>query len=162
VTRCPGCGNPGPPSICRPCTTRQLNPGEVVLVTGAPASGKTTYVYENAEPGDVIVDLDRLSEALGSPRDHDHDQHITSLALAAWDGVLARLKSGRHECPKVWVVRCAAKPAERTELARSLGVTKTIVMDTPPDEAKARAQAAGRPERYAALIDDWWVDNPPS
>ena len=47
--------------------TNQPRRSKVYLVCGAPASGKTTYVKQHKEPGDFVLDLDVLRQALGAP-----------------------------------------------------------------------------------------------
>lgn len=38
---------------------------EVIIVCGAPASGKTTYVKNNMTIGDLVIDLDAIRCAIG-------------------------------------------------------------------------------------------------
>lgn len=53
------------------------------VVTGPPCSGKSTYVDENAQRGDVVVDLDRLALAITSTdtEHHRYPAHIRSIAI---------------------------------------------------------------------------------
>lgn len=39
----------------------------VRVVTGPPCSGKSTYVDEHANRGDLVIDLDRIAYAVGYP-----------------------------------------------------------------------------------------------
>ena len=43
----------------------------ITIVLGPPCGGKSTYVAEQAQSGDVVVDYDALAQALGSPTPHD-------------------------------------------------------------------------------------------
>lgn len=55
------------------------------LVTGPPASGKSTWVREHAQHGDITIDYDALASALtpagGAP--HDHPVHVKAVTKAA-------------------------------------------------------------------------------
>lgn len=37
---------------------------QVILVCGPPASGKTTFVRNHMVPGDIVVDLDAIMQAI--------------------------------------------------------------------------------------------------
>lgn len=47
----------------------------VVIVTGPPGSGKTTYAKQNRLPGDIVIDVDYIAAALmlsnGIPKKYD-------------------------------------------------------------------------------------------
>lgn len=64
-------------------TTRSDIGGELMLyvVTGPPASGKSTWVRDRAEPGDIVIDFDALALTL-SPHAPDQ-QHSHTPAVAA-------------------------------------------------------------------------------
>ena len=46
-------------------STGQLVPIRVIVVWGAPGAGKSRYVDTHREPDDIVVDLDKLQDALG-------------------------------------------------------------------------------------------------
>lgn len=54
------------------------------LVTGPPASGKTTWVRQRARPGDIVIDLDAIASALTPGGDgHTHPRHVLRCAQRA-------------------------------------------------------------------------------
>lgn len=53
----------------------------LTVVIGPPAAGKTTYVLAHARPGDIVVDLDRLANALTCGGTDSH-RHIRAAAAA--------------------------------------------------------------------------------
>ena len=56
------------------------------VITGPPASGKTTYVRENAQPGDYIIDMDYLAEAMwlrNTDELHDYPDELRMMARRA-------------------------------------------------------------------------------
>ena len=120
---------------------------EVVLVTGPPCSGKSTYVSEHAQHGDVVIDYDALAVALGSRHSHDHPEVLRPVVLAAW---LAALSAAETSVRRVWVIRGFPEPRDLTAASR------VVRLDVPADECKRRA-AAERPDSWPDLIDKWWA-----
>lgn len=57
----------------------------ITVVTGPPCSGKSTYCEERWEPGDVVVDMDRIALAITTPdaKPHDYDEVVRSIAREA-------------------------------------------------------------------------------
>ena len=120
--------------------------GRVTLVTGAPCSGKSTYVAAHHGPNDVVIDYDDLAVALGSPDRYDHPEALRPVVLAAWSAALLEARrSGLH----VWLIR--GFPTAR-DLAEASDVVR---IDATPETCKARA-AAERPGRWVELIDRWF------
>lgn len=126
----------------------------VVLVCGPPASGKSTWVAEQASDGDAVIDFDRICRELGSPGRFDHPKDVKDRAhalRAALERQVAGMGSGT-----AWVIRSAADPAQRRSLADSLRATETVVITTPAEQAHARAAADDRPAWTGTAIDRWW------
>jgi 5-methylcytosine-specific restriction protein A len=131
----------------RAASTRQ-----VVLVCGPPCSGKSTYVQQNAKPGDLIVDFDAIAQALGSVRTHNHDVHYRPKAQALVDDLIQQVADGQHQ--RAWVIRSLPKTRARRALAKQLGA-KVVVIDAPDAELIARAKARPDPDRTIEAIRYW-------
>lgn len=75
-------------------------------VIGPPAGGKTTYVRDHAQPGDLVLDWDMLADAL-TMGDHSHHSPaptVVSAATGAWQG--AYMKLVRESRPVgVWIIK---------------------------------------------------------
>lgn len=57
----------------------------LIVITGPPAAGKSTWVRQHAKPGDITIDYDRLALALtvdGSDS-HDHPRYLRHVASRA-------------------------------------------------------------------------------
>ena len=86
------------------------------VVTGPPASGKTTFIQQHAKPGDIRIDLDHLANLLaGQPEgNHEHAGHALAVARAARTAAIdtALKQVDEHT---VWIID--SKPTEKN-LAR--------------------------------------------
>ena len=63
-------------------------PSVIHAVIGPPCASKTTWVLEHMQPGDIIVDYDRLADALmpGMPDDTPVPDAVRDLVAGAWQG----------------------------------------------------------------------------
>jgi len=84
----------------------------VVIVYGLPASGKTTYVLNTMERGDIIVDMDRLAEAIsGLPR-HSRAETLLPFTASARDAIYARLRRP-SDINTAWIITTDINAARR-------------------------------------------------
>lgn len=122
----------------------------LTVVTGAPCSGKSTYVRQHAVPGDVVIDFDLIAQALGSPVDHGHDSQYWKVAIEARDAAI-KAAIGRHrEGCRVWVIDSKPSPAKQEWYTKA--GARFADLTASPAELHARA-AAGRPASWHARID---------
>lgn len=126
--------------------------GEVVLVCGPPASGKSTWVKRQASNGDRVIDFDQLCRSLGSRSHHDHPRHVREMAKA----VRRSIEDKASEHPgRTWVIRSLPKASDRAAVAERLGA-RVVMLATPADEALERARYDNRPRWTESAIRDWW------
>lgn len=132
---------------------KRLTQTTVTLVCGPPCSGKTTYVRDRAQPGDLVVDWDALAQALGSPHPWDHPAALTPFIAEARDAVTARL--GRsHQVERAWLIATAPRDADRQRLAPA--GASVVVLATEEDECVRRARHDNRPAGTIGAIESWW------
>lgn len=122
-----------------------------IIVSGPPASGKTTLARHLAAIHSAeVVDLDTIAAELGSGDGHDHPEPVRTAALAETERRIDALTGDAV------VIRSAPTVAERRALAERIGADHVIVLDVPAETAKARAAADDRPGWTAGAIDRWW------
>lgn len=83
----------------------------LIVVTGPPAAGKTTYIREHAKPGDIRIDLDHIANTLAGEDqgNHEHAAHILTVAKAARQAVIdAAIK---QDCD-VWLIHTKPTPKQ--------------------------------------------------
>lgn len=106
----------------------------VVLVAGSPCSGKTTYVAQHAEPGDLVLDQDELGPT--------RYQQMLAQVAAMQDGT-------------AWVIRCAPGPTARRHLAAQIRATDVVLLNPPLADLRARAARRSNPRRAHAAVMAW-------
>ncbi len=131
----------------------------LTIITGPPCAGKTTWVRQHAQAGDVIIDFDQLAAALGAPQYSytygDHIWHVTLAAtLAATDAAIQR----HHHGATIWIID--GTPGPRATQYHQAGAT-TITLTANPQELHARATADHRPPAWHTRIDAWRATEPP-
>lgn len=113
------------------------------LITGPPASGKSTYVRDHAKPGDAIIDLDLL----------DGD----SVLRAALEESL-HLQGSQKD---VWVTRTLPDPEDRNGFAEYIKADSVITLnDASEEELHARLEGSPDAESRREGIRRWFSLNP--
>tara|TARA_B100000029_G_C17555448_1_gene951547 strand:- start:597 stop:1730 length:1134 start_codon:yes stop_codon:yes gene_type:complete len=125
----------------------------VTLVYGPPCGGKSTYVEQMAQPGDLILCSDRLHQALSGLEAHNHDQHITHYVRTAYDSVLRDLQKPQPKNTRAFILAGAPTVAQRNEFASTATATHLVYADR--ETCHERAKEAGRPEDWHRYIDRW-------
>lgn len=124
------------------------------VVTGPPCAGKSTWVRERAQTGDIVVDLDRLALAItaeGTPH-HSYPGHIRGAAIqvrrAAVSVALAYCRTGNS-----YVIH--AKPSDKA-LKLYKRYRPQIVELTAPYSVLVERAKAERPPHILASLATWW------
>jgi len=106
-------------SICKPCHRKKTHIGKnrsglLIAVCGAPGAGKTTYVSNNAEPADLVFDLDMIAQTLnlGWRYNRDRDVEINSL-LGEWREVLVKRMRSSLFTGTAWVITSSEDVAKK-------------------------------------------------
>lgn len=122
------------------------------LVTGPPASGKSTWVTEHAQPGDIVIDYDHLAQTLGSPDHHQHPTHIKTVTTAARKAAItaALPLSNTHD---VYVIH--STPSDKQRAQYEAHNATFITIDPGRDIVLARIDN-DRPWQLRKVAEDWY------
>ena len=145
-------------AACKPCNAGRASRSKhregwrrasthIVLVVGAPGSGKSTLVADRADPGDVVVDYDLLAEALGSGQ---HRSGKSDAAAKARGAVLTALRRGEIDAPKAWIV------STNPDAERMFPHHEVVEVDPGEAEVLRRCREAGRPAKWQGMVADWY------
>lgn len=124
----------------------------LIIVTGPPAAGKTTYVAEHAKPGDIRIDLDHIANTLAgkSVDNHEHAPHIFAVAKAARQAAIDAAIT--QDCD-VWLIHTKPTPKQLDDY-RDLGATLRVV-DPGKDVVMKRCKAE-RPKGSLFAAAKWY------
>lgn len=126
------------------------------VVIGPPCSGKTTYVQDRAKVGDVVVDFDRIAQALGFPEPFGSTGSIWLAAQAARRGAVAAVLEGLEGGS--WIIHTRPS-AERMRRYQDAGA-RFVVVDPGQAVCEERARDQGRPPDVFAAIEAWYASPP--
>ena len=127
------------------------------VVCGPPGAGKTSYVRQHAQPGDLILDVDALYMALSGQPMYDKPAELLPFVIEARDAVIERLRQ-RSRANHAWVITLAPTESERQPYAED--GADVVVLATPAEDCLARITAD--PERarwdgWTQLVESWWT-----
>lgn len=128
----------------------------VTVICGPPGAGKTTYVAERAKRGDLILDLDKVFEAISGLPLYDKPDELAPFAWQVRDAILDRL-ARPSRIASAWIITGGSRRNDRDQFAIRFRA-EIVILDTPAEECKRRL--AGRPPTrpWDALVDKWWQE----
>jgi len=124
------------------------------VVTGPPCAGKSTWVRERAQIGDIVVDLDRIALAITAEQTHHHAYpvHIRKAAIVVRKTAVA-VAIAYSRTGTSFIIHAKPNPRALREHARVCG--QIIALDAPFDVLMARAKAE-RPPEIVRTLAHWW------
>jgi hypothetical protein len=133
----------------------------IIIVTGPPCSGKSTYCRQHAGPDDVVIDLDVLATALSGPRpgQHTHTHSPASLAVARAARTAAIERAMTVTAGDCYIIH--TKPSPQARASYTAQGAQIIDLDPGIDVALARAKAE-RPWQSAQAVKAWYQPTPRS
>ena len=130
---------------------------EIFLIYGSPLSGKSTYVQNIIEPGDLIVDIDRIWECISGLPNHTKPPKLNAVAFGLKNNLLdmVRYRTGRWD--NCYIIGGFPLISERERICKELGA-REIFIDTPKEICLQRLEASEDrdKEAYRKYIEDWW------
>lgn len=131
----------------------------VFIIYGPPLSGKSHIVKRRSWPGDIIVDMDNLFEAVsGLPR-YEKPYTILQNVLAMQSLLIDNIKTRYGRWDNAWIIGGYAERYKREKLAADLGAT-IIYMDATKNECIERLyndpERSKRGEEWEGYINKWF------
>lgn len=132
---------------------------EVFIVYGSPLAGKSSFVAEVMNEGDLIVDIDNLWEAVSGCDKYVKPNRLKSVVFSLRDNLLESVKYRRGKWSNAYIIGSYPFEAERNRLADTLGA-RLIHIDTDKAECIARLESCddGRNKNeWLEYIDSYWL-----
>lgn len=117
----------------------------IYVVYGSPCSGKSTFVRENANRHDIIVDIDEIYRAISVNPLHDKSNRLTGNVMQIRNMLIDMIKTRNGKWINAWVITAKCRPMELERLCSDLGA-EIIHIDTDKETCLARAELRKRPE----------------
>lgn len=131
---------------------------QVFIVYGSPLSGKTSYVAEAMNEGDLIVDIDNIWQAVSGCDRYVKPNRLRSVVFSVRDNLLESVKYRRGKWLNAYVIQSLPYQAERDRLADQLGA-RLIHIDTDRETCLKRLELSeGRDKKeWAKYIEDYFL-----
>lgn len=132
---------------------------QVFIVYGAPLSGKTTFVKDNANEGDLIIDIDSIWQCVsGLPR-YNKPNRLKAIVFKVRDSLIECVKYRYGKWDNCYIIGGYPLQSERERLIKELGA-REVFIDASQSECMARLESIddGRDrDEWARYIADWFA-----
>ena len=130
---------------------------EVYLVYGAPLSGKSEWVQENMNEGDLVIDLDSIWQCIsGCPR-YVKPNRLKAIAFNVRNSLIDGVKHRAGKWCNAYVIGGYALSSERSRLCKELGAREVFIEAT-KDECLSRLESLEGvdKEEWTRFIYEWF------
>lgn len=123
---------------------------QVYVVWGSPCAGKARYVEECAGSNDLIVDIDKLYEAMSLGRSNAVKSNVLQVYRQLID--MVRTRNGKWN--DAYIIRTLPLQIDRELILRECGGGELIHIDTPKDECLLEAERRGG--EWVKWVEEYW------
>lgn len=132
---------------------------EIYIVYGPPLAGKKTYVSQNIQRGDIVVDMDRLYTAVSMLPYYDKPDNLFRNVIGIHNILIDNIKTRYGKWNNAWIIGGYADKYKRDKLAEDLGA-ELIFCDVSKEECMSRLEADEerkyRKDEWKGYIDKWF------
>lgn len=128
----------------------------VYIVYGPPCSGKTTWVNEVAEAGDLVLDIDKLWTAIKADKcgAYEKPAELKQNVFGLRDLLLDMIRVRRGRWNNAYIIGGYPLQGERERLAEVVGADKIIFIDTPKETCLLRAKE--KSDEWKTFVENWF------
>lgn len=132
---------------------------QVYIVYGSPMSGKTGYVRENMQPGDLVVDMDLLYQAMSMNDLYNKPNCLLGNVKAVHNLIIDNIKTRYGKWNNAYIIGGYADKYKRDKLKEELGA-ELILINTSKEECIARLEMdedrRNMKSEYINYISNWF------
>ena len=130
----------------------------VYLVYGSPLSGKNTFVKDNMDVGDCIVDIDNIWQSISGCDRYIKPNRLRTCVFNIRNHMIDMVRMRQGKWLNAWIIGGYPLISERERLCKALGA-REIFIDTPREKCIERLHA--NPEgrdilEWEKYIAEWW------
>lgn len=131
---------------------------QVFIVYGSPLAGKSSYVAEAMNEGDLIIDMDSIWQCVSGCERYVKPNRLKSVVFAVRDNLLESVKYRRGKWLNAYVIGGYPFKAERERLIDTLGA-REVFIDTDKDTCINRLLSCEDRDKaeWERYINDWWL-----
>lgn len=131
------------------------NKQNIYIIWGSPLSGKTTLAKELCKYGDIVLDIDRLWQAVSFQAEYVKPNNIRFNVFALRDNLLEQIKMRYGNWYDAYVIMSLPDKYERERLVETLGA-ELIYCESTQAECLERRVKSGKPKEWDKYINDWF------
>lgn len=130
---------------------------QVYIVHGSPFSGKSSYVDEVREDGDLVLDMDNIWQAVSGCKRYVKPARLNAVVFSIRDNILESIRYRRGKWLNAYVIGGYPYQAERERLADTLGA-RLIHIDTDKNTCVNRCYASDdrNHNEWLQYINEYW------
>lgn len=131
---------------------------EVFVVYGAPLSGKSTWVHDNANEGDLIIDMDNIWQCVSGCDRYIKPKRLNAVVFGMRDKLLEIVKYRVGKWNNAYIIGGYPLIGERERLCKELGA-REIFIDTSKEECLMRLEMSEdfrNKDEWKKFVEDWW------
>lgn len=121
------------------------------VILGAPCSGKSTFVQEHRQQGDVVIDFDKLAQAFGNDAAHMAAGDIKAVTFKAREAAIQEVC--KRDC-EAWIIH--TKPTEKQMELYVEADAEFIEMKTDMETCLERCERDERPPETEQVIREYF------
>jgi predicted kinase len=134
----------------------------VYIVYGSPLSGKSTYVKDSANKGDLIMDIDSIWQCISGCDRYVKPGKVKAVVFAVRDSILECIRYRRGKWVNAYVIGGYPLLGERQRKVKELGAEEIYISATKEQclerlEVESNGHGSKRDlNEWKEYIDDWW------
>lgn len=130
---------------------------EIYLVYGPPFAGKSTYIRDTAQPGDLIISMDSIWQSITGADRYTKPRALNSIAFGIRDFLLDSVRMRRGRWNNCYIAGGYALISERERLVRETGAREVFIdTDRTTCEQRMNETEGIDHSEYAKYIADWF------
>lgn len=130
---------------------------EIYLVYGSPLSGKTSYINDNKDDGDLIIDIDSIWECVSGCSRYEKPPRLNAVVFAVRDRLMECVKYRVGKWNNAYIIGGFPLISERERICKEYGA-REIYIESTKAECLSRLELSENRNKseWKKFIDEWW------